>query len=52
MAPLFSEDIEAALASLAEERGITVDEAIDLIIRDWLVGYGLLPIEALDSHED
>lgn len=42
----FAEDLEAAIAEFATEQGISREEAIALIIRDWAIGYGLIPIDA------
>lgn len=36
-------DIEEALALVAEEYGLSRDEALELVARDWLIGHGYLP---------
>lgn len=48
----FTPEIDAALDEIAKERGISRDEAINLIIQDWLITQGVLPPAALDSDED
>ncbi|PDT50416.1 ribbon-helix-helix protein, CopG family [Sinorhizobium fredii] len=45
----FDDDVEAALAVACEELQMTRDELIRLIIREWLEGYGFLPIRDLDE---
>lgn len=42
-------DLEAAIDRFAEEHGVSRERAIDLIIRDWLIGHGILPAEAADE---
>ncbi|MBK5571272.1 hypothetical protein [Ensifer sp. SSB1] len=41
-------DLEAAVATVAKEHGITKDEAIVLILRDWLTGGGYIPLPSED----
>lgn len=48
----FTPEIDAALDDIANERGISRDEAINLIIQDWLITQGVLPPEALDSQDE
>ena len=47
-------DIERALARFAEEQGVTRDEALSVIARDWLIGMGYLAYEpdAIDDEAD
>lgn len=46
---IFPPEVEAAIAEFAAERNISRDEAIMVILRDWLTGHNYLPI---DSDED
>jgi hypothetical protein len=39
----FSPDIERGIAAFATEHGVTRDEAIPRILRDWLIYAGYLP---------
>ncbi|OAP45720.1 hypothetical protein ATC00_17925 [Sinorhizobium americanum] len=46
------DDVETALALSCEELQMTREELIRLIIREWLQGYGYLPINDLDEGSE
>jgi hypothetical protein len=46
------DDVETALALSCEELQMTREELIRLIIREWLQGYGSLPINDLDEGSE
>ncbi|WP_370050421.1 hypothetical protein [Sinorhizobium fredii] len=48
----FEDDVEAAIAVAGEELQMTRDEIIRLIIREWLQGYGFLPVQELDEGSE
>ncbi|WP_331376023.1 hypothetical protein [Sinorhizobium chiapasense] len=47
---LFDDDVELALALACEELQMTRDEAIRLLVREWLQNYGFLPICGADKN--
>ena len=48
----FDDDVELALAAACEELQMTRDELIRLIMREWLEGYGFLPVHELDEGSE
>jgi hypothetical protein len=46
------DEVEAALAVACEELQMTRDELIPLVIREWLQGYGFLPVQELDEGSE
>lgn len=47
----FAPDIEEAVEKFAAEEGISRDEALARLIRDWLIGNGYLPLEDHSTPE-
>ena len=45
----FDEDVELAIALACEELEMTRQELIRLIMREWLEGYGFLPVHERDE---
>lgn len=41
----FAPDIEEAIQRFAEQEGVSREEALAMILRDWLIGQGLLEPE-------
>ena len=39
---LFAPDIEEAIQRFAKQEGVSREEALSLILRDWLIGQGYL----------
>jgi len=39
---LFAPDIEEAIQRFAKQEGVSREEALSMILRDWLVGLGVL----------
>lgn len=44
-------EIEAAFTSFMEEKKIDREEALLVILRDWLIGHGYLPLSEEDSAQ-
>ncbi|WEX75067.1 hypothetical protein PYH37_000400 [Sinorhizobium numidicum] len=49
---IFDHDVELAFAAACEELEMTRDALIRLIIREWLEGYGFLPVHDLDEGSE
>lgn len=47
----FAPDIEEAVEKFAADEGVSREEALARLIRDWLIGHGYLPING-DSTPD
>ncbi len=47
----FPPEVEAAVAEFAAERSISREDALQMIVKDWLEGAGYLPTDPLDSDE-
>ncbi|WP_139812963.1 hypothetical protein [Ensifer aridi] len=48
----FDDDVELALAAACKELEMTRDNLIRLIMREWLEGYGFLPLRNLDEGSE
>ncbi|WP_164780892.1 hypothetical protein [Sinorhizobium meliloti] len=48
----FDNDVELALAAACDELEMTRKDMIRLIMREWLEGYGFLPVHELDEGSD
>lgn len=48
---MFAPDIEDAFAVYAKEEGLSREEALARLVRDWLIGQGLLAPEEDEEEE-
>ncbi|OAP43504.1 hypothetical protein AU381_08930 [Sinorhizobium glycinis] len=48
----FDDHVELALVMACEELEMTRDEAIRFFIREWLEGYGFLPVPDSDDRSE
>ena len=49
---MFAPDVEEAIAFYAKEEGLSREEALARLVRDWLIGQGLLEFSLEDEIDD